>query len=213
MLCAPRSHQNATLSGSANAMPSGAIGSRVIGANGSRGRFMRSVSTSGSSTPRDRNDRVGNSVLPCSGQQGPARVVARLVRFGRVVERDLRERERLLVDRGALVLHVRTAVRRAQVAAVQVQRDVEEHQVEHHRRTRREIGVRCELDECEERRDVLLVVDVRVPLGEPEAHLLVEPGADARVGRVARDRRRAGRRSRTSRRGTRGRRGIRRRGR
>ena len=33
----------------------------------------------------------------------------------------------------------------------------------------------------EQRRDVLLVVDVGVPLGEAEAHLLVEPVEDARV--------------------------------
>ena len=154
----------------------GAAGSAVTGASGSSGTFMRSVSTSGSSLRGDLHDHVGHAVLPCASEQrcrrrrdaaGTARTCRRTASFVNA--------ERVLVDGRALVLHVRAAVRRAEVAALQVERDVEEHEIEHHRGTRREVAIGRELDERQQRRDVLLVVDVGVPLGEPEAHLLVEP--------------------------------------
>ena len=85
-------------------------------------------------------------------------------------------------------------MRRAEVAVLQVERDVEQDEVEHHRGAVREVAIGRELDERQQRRDVLLVVDVGVPLGEPEAHLLVEPCADARLGDLRVGSRRCGRR-------------------
>jgi hypothetical protein len=59
-----------------------------------------------------------------------------------------------------------------------VDRDVEQHAVEQHGRARRDLGIVRVLDEREQRRHVLLVVDVAVPLVEAELRLVVEPRED-----------------------------------
>ncbi len=174
-------------------------GSEATGAFGSSGTFMCSWSTIGESSLAIGTDHGRHRVLVRPGEQCPTGVGTGPVRQRRVVEQQLRERERVLVGGDALVLHVRAAVRRPEVALLQVESDVEQEQVEHHCRPVREIPVGRELDEREQRRDVLLVVDVGVPFGEAEPHLLVEPLEDAPLRRRPRARPRSGRRSRRSR--------------
>ena len=125
----------------------------------------------------------GQPVAPGAGHEhGPCIGRHRLVT---VAEQHLRHAEHVLVDGPALVLHVRAAVGAAHVPPLKVEGHVEQHEVEHHRRGGGDGRVVGPLDERQERRDVLLVVDVRVPLAEAEAGLLGDPAGDERLGVAA----------------------------
>ena len=69
-----------------------------------------------------------------------------------------------------------------------VEREVEQHEVGERRRPLGERGVVGELGQGQERRQVLLVVGVGVPLAEPVDGLLVEPGGEGGGGRGRRAR-------------------------
>ena len=128
---------------------------------------------------------AGSAVPLGAGHQRGARVAGGVVAEAGVVEEQLREVEDVLVGGDALVLHVRAAVGRAVVALLDVERDVEQQQVEHHRRAPAEHRVVHPLDDGDERVERLLVVDVGVPLGEAVLRLLGEPLVDEAVGTVA----------------------------
>ena len=131
---------------------------------------------------RDPQDHRGEAVALCTREERRARVVARCVRQRGVVEQQLGQVERVLIGGDALVLHVGPTVRRTEVAVLDVERDVEEQQVEDGRRALHEHRVVDPLDDREQCVRRLLVVDVRVPLGETEARLLGEPIVDEAAG-------------------------------
>ncbi len=64
---------------------------------------------------------------------------------------------------------------RAEVPVVQMQGDVEEDEVEEHPSTIGDVFILGPLDQAEKRRDVLLVVDVGMPLREAPARALFDP--------------------------------------
>ena len=123
-------------------------------------------------------DHLGQPIAARLGEQRGPGVGTGRVRLAGRVEEQLRQAEDVLVGRPALVLHVRPAVGDPVVALELVDRQVVEEQVQHRRRASGDARLAV-LGQQDEGLDVLLVVDVGVPLGEPEADLLVEPCLDA----------------------------------
>ncbi len=99
-----------------------------------------------------------------------------------LVEEELGGAERVLVQGCHLVLLVRATVRRHVGTPVVVRRHVEQAQVQRRGTRLHDLGIGAELAQHQESGDVLDHVDVGVPLEEPEAGALVDPGQDVGFG-------------------------------
>ena len=110
------------------------------------------------------------------------RTQRRLVRLGRSVEDQLRDVPRVLVERRHLVLLVRPPMGGPERSRQRVGGDVVQREVRGDRAQRRDVVVGRELGQRDRRLEVLLVVDVRVPLAEAEPHPVVDPPLDQRAG-------------------------------
>ncbi len=178
MPSAPRLHQNGTFAGSEKSLPYGASGFVL--------ERCRAVEVHAVTFAHDARLRIGGDVdhqlrrpvARARAEVGDAGVARRLVRRGRVVEHELGDVERVLVERRHLVLLVRAPPRRGVRAGLIVGGHVDEAHVERHRRGDDDLGIVGELGEQVQRRDVLEHVDVRVVLEEAEVGALGDPVED-----------------------------------
>ena len=131
---------------------------------------------------RHPQDGLGILVAPGAGEEHAAGVAGPGVRIAGGVEEHLGDVPGVLVPRGHLVFLVRSSVRDAEGRAPGVQRHVEEQDVEHAGRAGAHVRVGGVLDQGQERGDVLLIVDVGVPLAEAQAGAQVEPAQQAGLG-------------------------------
>ncbi|MEW6270693.1 MAG: hypothetical protein AB1689_15530, partial [Thermodesulfobacteriota bacterium] len=129
--------------------------------------------------PRDAPDHLRQPVATGARQQHRVLGRVRLEGVLRAVEQQLDAVPGVLVEGRHLVLLVRAPVRDAEGVAVRVQRHVEQQQVEQHRGARRDLLVVRVLDQRQQRVQVVLVVDVRVPLAEAEARAQLHPAQQA----------------------------------
>jgi len=125
---------------------------------------------------------LGRPIAPRRDEAEHAGVAARRIVEGGVVEEQLLQAEGILGETAPFVLHVRTPARGAEDALLQVQGDIEQQRIHDHRRAAGDFLVRRVLGEQQQRIDVLQVVHVRVPLEEPKARPLLDPGENALSG-------------------------------